>query len=58
VYHAPEESFKALVEALSLPVGLRMIGRAHKKLGVGQTKQLLPQLAGEHFVTIRDYALR
>jgi hypothetical protein len=42
VYRAPEKSFKALVEAFSLAVGLGMVGRAHKKLGVCQTEQLLP----------------
>jgi hypothetical protein len=54
VYRAPEKSFKALVEAFSLAVGLGMVGRAHQKLGVCQTEHLLPPLACEHFVTIGD----
>ena len=52
VDEAAQEGLQALVDALRLPVRPWVTSRAHAKLGVRQTEQLLPQHTREDGVML------
>jgi hypothetical protein len=51
---APEICFQTLVDALRLAVSLRVVRRAHRERGLGESKELAPKHACEDTVTVTD----
>lgn len=50
-----KESFKALIDALSLAIRLRVVSQTHGKRCLSNAKKLTPKSASENAVTIRNY---
>ena len=55
---ALEESFKTLIDALGLPVGLWVVGSAHPKLSTSMAEKFLPKMACEDRITVGNNGLR
>jgi len=59
VKHArPQEILKRLDGSLGLPIGLRVISRAHNQPATHRILQRLPESGGESWVSIGDYTRR
>lgn len=58
VHKTAKICFQALIDALRLPVRLRVISRAHSQLSVHQSKQFPPKSAREYLISIRYDGLR
>lgn len=54
VGETPEKRLQALIHTLSLPVRLGVVRRAHAEFGAGILEELLPEVACEDRITIRD----
>ena len=58
VGEASEVYLKALIDALRLPICLRVIRRAHIEFGADSFEEFAPKAAGEHGVSVGDYCFR
>jgi hypothetical protein len=51
---APKEGFQAMVHSVHLPIRLRMIRGTHLQGHIGQLKKLLPEMADENSIPVRN----
>jgi len=54
----PKIVFQALIDNLSLPISLRMVGRRHYQLKTLKLHQFSPKLGSKHRVPIRNQRSR